>query len=130
MTEKGKPHFAVVAPIFPVTDIITSVAYFTEALTFKTGFEWSDNDVEPVRYAVLINGDTELHLVQSNKAHKTAAYFFLHGLKEYYDLVKNTGAQITHKIMDQPWGMREFEVSDPDGNSIVFGEHLDRIQGD
>lgn len=130
MTEKTRPHFAVVAPIFPVADIKKSVAYYTQSLLFETGFEWADTTAEPVRYAVLINGDTELHLAQSKKTRKTAAYFFLHGVQEYYDLVKDSGAQITDDIKDQPWNMREFEVADPDGNAVIFGENLDRIQGD
>lgn len=128
MTDKPKPHLAVAAPIFPVSDIIKSLTYYTEALLFKTGFEWSDSDAEPVRYAILINGDTEIHLSQSNQPRKTAAYFFVHGVQEYYDLIKNTGAQITEDIRDQPWGMREFEVTDPDANAIVFGEQLDRVE--
>lgn len=127
MTDKPKPHFAVVAPIFPVSDLVKSVAYYTDSLLFKTGFEWSDSEAEPVRYAILIHGDTEIHLTQSDKGHKAAAYFFLHGVKEYYDLVTQTGAQITEALQDQPWNMREFSVTDPDGHAIVFGESLERV---
>lgn len=83
-----------------------------------------------MRYVVLINGDTELHLAQSEKTHKTVAYFFLHGVQEYYDLVKDKGPQIIEEIQDQPWGMREFEVADPDGNAVIFGESLERVQED
>ena len=128
MTDKDKPHFAVVAPIFPVTDISTTINYFTEKLFFKIAFEWSDTEDDPVRYAVLSNGDTEIHLTKSDTPHKTAAYFFLDGVDEYYKAVKDTGANVTEDIQNQPWEMREFEVSDPDGNIILFGEHLDRIK--
>ncbi len=130
MTEDRKPHLAVVAPIFPVTNLRQSVAYYTEKLLFSIGFEWSDSDKEPVRYAIIQNGDTELHLTQSEKPHKAGAYFFLHGVQEYYDAVKKNGADITQEIADQPWEMREFEVADPDGNMLIFGEHFSRISPD
>lgn len=128
MTDNDKPHLAVVAPIFPVTDMKTAIGYYTERLLFRIGFEWSDSDGEPVRYAILKNGDTEIHLTQSEKPQKTAAYIFVNGVNEYYAAAKDAGAFITEDIQNQPWEMREFEVSDPDGNILVLGEHLDRIK--
>lgn len=127
MTVTKIPQFAVAAPIFPVSDLKASLTYYTGYLGFETGFEWSDSDDEPIRYAILFNGDTELHLSQTENPRRTTAYFFLHGVAEYYDRVRKTDARIAFEIEDQPWRMREFEVTDPDGNALIFGEHLDRI---
>lgn len=128
MDEK-KPRFAVVAPVFAVADIKKSIAYYAERLGFRTGFEWSDAEDDPVRYAIMIKDDTELHLTQSDVPRKSIAYFFLSGVEEYYCIVKNGDAIITQDIADYPWEMREFEVEDPDGNRLIFGEHLDRLKG-
>ena len=35
------------------------------------------------------------------------------------------GANITRPVEDTVYGMREFEVTDPDGNVICFGEDID-----
>ena len=128
--EKQKPHFETVAPIFPVTNLKASVRYYTEKLLFKIGFEWANAEDEAVSYAIVQKDDTELHLTQSPKPHKTRAYFFVSGVQDYYNAIQNTEATITYKIQDLPWEMREFEVSDPDGNLIIFGEHLSNINPD
>ena len=117
----------VVAPIFPVTDLQRSVAYYTRSLLFSVGFEWADTDGEPVRYAILQNGNTELHLTAAETSRQVVAYFFVDGVAAYYDAVKAAGAKITCEIEDLPWDMREFEIADPDGNRLIFGQHLSRI---
>lgn len=127
MTEKTKPLFEIVAPVFPVTNMENSLRFYTEKLLFQVGFEWSDTANEPVSYAILQQGNTELHLTARERAHKTTAYFFVHGLREYFEAVKKIGVNSVSEINDYPWDMREFEVTDPDGNTLIFGEHLSRI---
>ena len=126
-----KPHnhyrFAVAAPIFPVTDMELSVQYFTEKLLFTVAFQWSESDGGPIDYTILQQGDTEIHLTKTAEPTKTAAYFFLEHIAPYYEAVQQTGANIRNVLADQPWEMREFDVTDPDGNVMVFGEHLSRI---
>lgn len=127
MIEKTKPHVSLVAPIMPVTDVGASTLFYTERLLFEISFEWADGDGTPVRYAILQKDNTEIHLTQVEKPVKTSAYFFVHGVKEYFEAVQSTGTTILHGLEDQPWKMREFDVADPDGNILLFGEHLDRI---
>ena len=56
------------------------------------------------------------------------AYFFVDNVAGYYQALQDTAADIVQEIRDYPWEMREFEVADPDGNRIIFGEHLSRIK--
>lgn len=128
MTDASEFSLDVVAPIFPVTDVAQAREYYTEKLLFTVGFEWSDREGEPLSYAIIQHGDTELHLTLVNTTHKARAYFFVTNVRAYYEAVKSAGAVITHDIEDQPWEMREFEIADPDGNAIIFGEHLSRIK--
>jgi catechol 2,3-dioxygenase-like lactoylglutathione lyase family enzyme len=128
MTAPARYKLEVVAPIFPVTDIKRSLEYYTEALLFVVGFEWADASDEAIRYAVLQSGNCELHLTHSEKPQRAVAYFFVDGVIEYYEAVKARNSNITCEIEDQPWEMREFEVADPDGNRLIFGEHLSRLK--
>ncbi len=126
-----KPYMLeVVAPVFPVTDIKRSLAYYTEKLLFTVGFEWADTPEEDIRYAILQSGNCELHLRYRETPHPTVAYVFVDGVKDYYEAVKTRHATITGEIDDHPWEMREFEVTDPDGNRLIFGEHLSRLGGE
>jgi len=130
MDNDTRYRLEVVAPVFPVINIRRSLKYYTEALAFDVSFEWSDSENEPVRYAILRSGNTELHLSEAEGVHRAVAYFFVDSVAAYYETIKKKGAEITRGIEDFPWDMREFEVSDPDGNRIVFGEHLSRIEDD
>ena len=118
----------VAAPVFPVTDLRRSVNYYRDALLFDVGFEWADTPDEPVRYAIIQSGNTELHLTVAGEARTVGAYFFVKNVAGYYKALQDTAADIVQEIQDYPWEMREFEVADPDGNRIVFGEHLSRIK--
>ncbi len=129
MTDQTAFKLEVVAPVFPVTDMSKSLRFYTDQLLFKVGFEWSDNDQEPPRYSILQQGNTELHLTLTTEARATVAYFFVDNVEGYYEAVKAKGANITEEITDYPWDMREFEVTDPDGNRVIFGEHLSRLKG-
>jgi uncharacterized glyoxalase superfamily protein PhnB len=43
--------------------------------------------------------------------------------------VQRAGGRISCPLETQPWDMREFEVTDPDGNRLIFGEHVSRLDG-
>ncbi|MCV0427259.1 MAG: VOC family protein [Roseibium sp.] len=128
MSDKQSSKLSHIAPVFPVSDIAASIAYYRDRLLFDVLFEWADNDGEPIRYAVLGREDVSLHLTQSDQPRKTTAYCFVDGVDGYYELAKAAGGNITEDIADQPWQMREFETVDPDGNVLLFGEHLDRTE--
>jgi predicted enzyme related to lactoylglutathione lyase len=51
-------------------------------------------------------------------------------VEDYSRLVRANGAAITQELADQPSEVREFEVADPDGNALIFGEPLARISLD
>jgi len=125
--EVKSPQLAVIAPVFQVTDLAASLAYYRDRLLFESRFEWADTDAEPVRYAILCRDKVELHLAQNGAPRPATAYCFVDGIDGYYALVRDAGATITEAITDRPWEMREFGSADPDGNMLYFGEHLDRI---
>ncbi|MEM0907489.1 MAG: glyoxalase superfamily protein [Pseudomonadota bacterium] len=127
MTQDDEPRFEVVAPIFLVSDVPRARAYYSEALAFKVGFEWADADDEPVRYLIVQAGKVEVHLTKAEAVTPRFAYIFVDGVGDYYDTVTRRGAEIPEKLNDKPWNMREFAARDPDGNVLIFGEHLSRL---
>ncbi len=130
MAGEREGAFCVVAPIFPVTDVLVSTRFYADRLMFDVAFEWADGAGAPVRYVILRRGDAELHLSASDRPHKAAAYIFVDGIQAYHQAVVAAGAPIAVDLQDQPWDMREFEVHDPDRNVLIFGEHIDRLDGD
>ena len=128
MSETQLPQLSHIAPVFRAIDLAASVAYYRDKLLFETRFEWKDSEAEPVRYAILGRDGIELHLTASADVQPSVAYCFVADVAAYYADVKAAGANITEAIADQPWEMREFETKDPDGNVLIFGEHLSRLE--
>ncbi len=116
-----------VAPVFVVDHVARSCGYYTDKLFFSVGFLWSETEGAPPNYAVLEHGTGALHLTTGRPAGAAIAYVLVDGVDRFYVRVKTAGAHITHEIANQPWDMREFEVKDPDGNRLIFAEHVSRI---
>ncbi len=114
--------------IVPVRDVETSAAFYTGTLGFKLRSITDDK-----AFAILLHGDAALHLLRSNDeaslqatANHISVYLWVKGLDALY-------AQFQPKLdkldegrvrapFDQPYGMREFHVKDPDGCLLFFGE--------
>jgi len=71
MTDQQAYSLEVAAPVFPVTDIERSRAYYTGRLAFDVAFEWADSDDEPLNYLILQGGNTELHLSLAQAGFRT-----------------------------------------------------------
>lgn len=128
MTQSSKPQLELAAPVFGVSDAQKSRDYYVNQLAFEVRFEWSDDGKGPPRYVILGHGKIELHLSQTQEPKPSMAYIFVNGIQQYYEAVNKTDTLIVDHLRDYPWDMREFDVKDPDGNKLVFGEHLSRLE--
>ena len=115
------------ATVFPVANVRESIDYYRDVLGFEINFEWED----PVTYAVLKKGEgVSIHFVQQaddfkpSKEH-TAVYIFCHDVDAVYEECKKNGANITTDIGDRDYGMRDFDITDPNGYRISYSMGLD-----
>ena len=71
-------------------------------------------------YAFLKRGDSQLHLSEHKGDAKpdTLVYFYVN---EVGSIAKEFG----QSIQEQPWGMREVALTDPDGNRWRIGERIE-----
>jgi uncharacterized glyoxalase superfamily protein PhnB len=53
-----------------------------------------------------------------------AVHIFADGLEQLFRELKDRGAQVSQTIVRQPWGNREFRITDPSGNEMKFTESL------
>ena len=109
------------ATIVVVSDVLKSVAYYRDALGFETSFTYG----EPVFYAGVERDKAVIHLQAASKttrhAGEAAVYVFVEDADAVYEEAKRRGAQIVKEPQEYPYGMRDFDVTDLDGNSIAFG---------
>ena len=110
---------AVVKPILPVVEMDDAISFYR-----RLGF-----DIEPYSdgYSIVrSSGEEILHLrvVDDLDPSRNAAsvYFHVRDVDAVHREWIDNGLA-TDEIVDQPWGMREFTVTDPAGNLIRVGQN-------
>lgn len=116
-------------PVLPCRDLDQTVAFYG-----LLGFGLVYEQEEPDPYAILAFGGAELHFHGAAGLDPTRATARCYLRVPDADAVHRTwralelpaaGLPRLSAIADQPWGMREFEIVDPDGNRVRVGHVLE-----
>lgn len=129
-TTGGSPAFTRATPVLKVSDYPRARTFYTDVLGFAVHEEGGD----PPRFGILDRGRAVLFL---DGWHDGAveirggwdAYIHVDGLDRLADEIASRGGALVRGIETTIYGMREFEVMDPDGNLICFGEDADAAVG-
>ena len=118
-----------VAPTFLVPDVAGAARWYENNLGFTARFV---PKTEPYVFASLQRDGVEIMLLQQEGYRKPQveraggvwdAYVRINGLREFYDDVRSRIA-LKSELTKRPYGDSEFEVEDPNGYILVFGEIL------
>jgi catechol 2,3-dioxygenase-like lactoylglutathione lyase family enzyme len=116
--EGAKIDFNGISPVFPVSDVPAAVAFYRERLGFGVGWIWGD----PPTHASVCRGAVGISLsLEPSDAGGGEAYVELRGVDAYYAELRDRNVKLG-ELHDRPYGMRDFELIDLDGNRLVFGE--------
>jgi catechol 2,3-dioxygenase-like lactoylglutathione lyase family enzyme len=116
-------------PILRCFDMKKSIDFYTKVLDFRL----RDADASADDWVVsLVNGDAELALTALEGDQKAGINVYIRvdevdeRFRKYVDrgLVppNNPDSPVHNSPIDQTWGMREFYVNDPSGNTLRFGK--------
>ena len=113
------PHAS--ATGFQVADLDRALRYYTEVLDFTEDFRHG-------LYAGVKFGPVLIHL-NGNETHLkpvggSALYIFCDEVDTYFASIQAKGAIVKFAPMDEPYGLRDFMIADPDGNHVNFGCEL------
>jgi len=115
-----------VSPELAVADPEVTAAFFREALGFSETNLWGD----PTGYVIAVRDGAKLHFrraaspaeIRSNAPREVwDAYVWCDGLDALATEVQRRGVPLERGPMTMAYGMREFDVLDPDGHVICFG---------
>ncbi|MEX2139047.1 MAG: glyoxalase superfamily protein [Pirellulales bacterium] len=110
-----------VTPILYVKDFVAAKKYYVEKLLFNLAWEW---DAPPTFGCVSLD-KVEIFLSQGGQGKPgTWLCIFLDDVDGYYDRIKRLGAEVIYGPKDEPWGMREIHVREPNGHVIRFGQGI------
>ena len=126
------PRIEDAVAIIPVADVAASLAFYRDVLGFDERM-LSDDET----FGIVVHGDAALHFVKAGDAASLAAtanhisvYLWVSGLDALYDALEPKLAGLdegrVRPPFDQPYGMREFHVKDPDGCLLLFGENPEK----
>lgn len=114
-------------PILQVKDVMKSAEFFTTGLNFDLAGHW-DNDDGTANFAIIVSGTITLGLAQNSDASGTgtnwAAYCYVDDIDGFVQSAQANGVSVTRAIEDKPYGCRDCDISDLDGNLLAFGQDM------
>lgn len=108
------------SPGLSVSNMATATAFYQQVLGFSVAYS---NEA----YAVVERDGVALHLSldgAGDKAGRGFCYLMVQGVDLLYQSCCTNGALIARPLEDSPYGMRDFNLSDPDSNTLLIGESI------
>lgn len=122
-----------VVPILKVTDMPRALDFYGSTLGFVVDFRYAAGSHGPWYAGVSLDGH-QIHLSTfgGDGVTGTATYFYVDDVDALFErfvaaglnVPGNPDSPVHDGPVDQTWGMREFYVRDPDGNTLRFGSSL------
>jgi len=114
-----------IIPLLRCHNLKESIAFYTSILDFILKYpEEADNE-----WVIdLLNGDTELMLASRDGTPRIAIYVMVDDVDFLFEKYVSRGlivpgdpnSPVHDSPIDQTWGLREFYVNDPSGNTLRF----------
>ena len=107
------------APVLHVRDVGRTAAFYRDVL----GFTWDFGDDT---YAVVWRDNSAVHFVRDDASPAGIHLFqWVKDVDTYYKEVLDRGANVANEPGTQPYGIREFALTDINGVRIVFGQDIE-----
>jgi uncharacterized glyoxalase superfamily protein PhnB len=118
-TARVLPEFEAITPRLPVPDVEEALAFYIGQLGFALGWKWGT----PVTHANACRDAVSVDLVATRDGRTGTARVDIQvrGVDAYFAELKERNVELT-ELADRPYGMRDFELVDPFGNRLAFGE--------
>ena len=117
------------ATVFVVSDIARSIAHYRDVLGFAVTFEYGT----PTFYACLCRDEVALHLLAAPQTRRLPGNggicVFVNDVDGIHAELAARGANVLKPPQDYDYGMRDFDVLDPDGNHLTFGTGTEKGPG-
>jgi len=108
-------------PILYVKDFKAATKYYTEKLLFKLVWDWG----KPPTFGCVKLDKVEIFFcLGAQGSPGTWLCIFVNDVDGYCERIKRLGAEVINGPKDEPWGLREIHVGDPNGHVIRFGQGI------
>lgn len=112
-------------PVLQVTDVARSEAFYCEKLGFTSHGTWGDGP----DFCIVQNGKVTIALDRSRDGSVAvnqywAAYNYVEDADALCARFREDGIEIVRGPEDMPYGLRDFDIRDPDGHILAFGHDI------
>ena len=122
-------------PHWPSKSILDTISFYRDVLHFKVGAPQylREGFAEPTFLSVCMGQHCAANIYFFRRPDgeeplppgKAMIAMSTEGLEEYYGMLRKEGkVKFVDDIEDKPWGYRQFEIADEDGNAIQFFRFL------
>lgn len=117
-----------VMPILQVSDVTRSAAFYRDKLGFNVNNTWGDGP----EFAIIQRGKVTIALDRSRDDGPVpvnqywAAYVYVDDADAIHAEFEQRGVDIVRGLENSFYGMREFDVRDPDGHILAFAHDLEQ----
>lgn len=109
-----------IRPNFPVGDLARAVAFYQRTLGFEVRVEAPEYGL-----AILGSGAIELALLAGTEAGPASAYIEVMDVETIFAACESDpDATLLGPLTTQPWGLRDFGMTDPWANMLGIGQRL------
>ena len=122
-----RPTLTSATPVLMSADYEKSKTFYTRVL----GFDVAEEGGNPPRFGIFKRGSATLYLNAWNGSQQPTpdtwdAYIHVDDLGALLREFRQSQVPITKHLHGTPYGMDEFEITDPDGNVLCFGCDSDK----
>ncbi len=106
-----------ILPELPLSDVPSGVAHYRDVLGFRINY--AEGDI-----GVMDRDDITLVLIGRSEQHKGigSCYVYVRDADALHVELTARGANVRGTPVSHPWGLRDFQVLDLEGNRITFGQ--------
>jgi catechol 2,3-dioxygenase-like lactoylglutathione lyase family enzyme len=119
-----------IVPVIKSSDLGRSIRFYTEVLDFERKWpEYADRETaNGVAHLVKAGAEVQLSRHAGDGVFGSLQRVYVDDVDERYETFRARGLDTTRRPespihtapVDQTWGLREFSVTDPDGNGLCF----------
>ena len=113
-------------PVLQVKDVAKSHSFYCDKLGFRSCGTWGDGP----DFAIVGCGDVTIALDRSQSEEPVpinqywAAYIYVADADALHSEFRKAGVEIVREPEDMFYGSRDFDIRDPDGHILAFGQDL------
>jgi uncharacterized glyoxalase superfamily protein PhnB len=106
-----------IMPSLPLSDVAAGVAHYRDILGFRVNYAQHD-------LGVMDRDDVSIILIARTAKHRGvgSCYVYVRDADRLHAELLARGANVQGVPVSHPWGLREFQVLDLEGNQITFGQ--------